>query len=392
MSFIHTGSAATRSAGILTIIPATFAAPQCVQYDIRVPGRLVHIRLLGEPCTDLIACYQHTWYYCKEDKQSSNARESLLTRREAFLQSFIKVLKTCPLRNGLLVVGDWNTSLPPEPHVVGTGVPASSHHPVQTDAGILLQVLKDHALICLNTWGRHGPSSRTFHLNAASTHGSLIDFAITRQSSADSISKQTRPLSASDLVTTKGMYHVPLRGIVPSVSQVHAAFASNPERLSLFRHQVEQQLRHIEGPDALNDVMIKAWGVVAPAATKDTRPNKPNYSAHIQEMWHIRRRLRFSQQGRTTLAGMFRSWALVKRLQIIERAIAKAARAKKKQALADFLNEIDTPEFSSRMSRLFKAVKRFAPQDQELAHSAQGRAGPPPHALCLSTGLSCVLQ
>ena len=33
---------------------------------------------------------------------------------------------------------------------------------------------------------------------------------------------------------------------------------------------------------------------------------------------------------------MFRSWVLVKRLQIIQRAIAKAARAKKKQALADF--------------------------------------------------------
>ena len=280
MSFIHTGSSATRSAGILTTIPATFAAPQCIQYDVRVPSRLVHIRL---PCIDLIACYQHTWYYRKEDKQSSNARESLLTRREAFLQSFIKVLKTCPLRNGLLVVEDWNTSLPPEPHVVGTGVPASSHHPVQTDAGVLLQVLKDHALICLNTWGRHGPRSRTFHLNAASTHGCLIDFAITRQSSADGISKQTRPLSASDLVTTKGMYHAPLRGsiarphvpctpprhnAVPSASQVHAAFASNPERLSLFRHQVEQQLRHIESPDALNNVMLQAWRVVAPAATK----------------------------------------------------------------------------------------------------------------------------
>ena len=121
------------------------------------------------------------------------------------MHSFIKVLKACPLRNGLLVVGDWNTSLPPEPHVVGAGVPASSHHPVQTDAGMLLQVLKDQALICLNTWGRHGPSSRAFHLAAASTHGSLIDCAITRQSFADCISKQTRHLSASDLVTAKGM-------------------------------------------------------------------------------------------------------------------------------------------------------------------------------------------
>ena len=142
LSFIHTGSAMTRSAGILAIIPATFAGPQSIQYDIRVPGRLMHIRLLGEPSTDLIACYQHTWYYRKEDKQSLNARESLLTRREAFLQSFVKVLKACPLRNGLLVVGDWNTSLPPEPSVVGTGVPASSHHPVQTDASMLLQVPK----------------------------------------------------------------------------------------------------------------------------------------------------------------------------------------------------------------------------------------------------------
>ena len=381
LSFIHTGSAMTRSAGILAIIPATFAGPQSIQYDIRVPGRLMHIRLLGEPSTDLIACYQHTWYYRKEDKQSLNARESLLTRREAFLQSFVKVLKACPLRNGLLVVGDWNTSLPPEPNVVGTGVPASSHHPVQTDASMLLQVLKDHALTCLNTWGRRGPSSRTFHLSAASTHGSLIDFAITRQCSADGISRQTRPLPASDLVTTKGMYHLPLRGSiarphvprtpprpykVPSVSQVHMAFASDPERLILFRHQVEQQLRHTEHPDELNGVMLQAWRIAAPdAAGGVTYPTRPTYSTQIQEMWHIRRRLRFCQQGHSTLAGMFRSWVQVKRLQIIQRAIAKEARARKKQALTNFLNEIDTPEYSNRMSRLFKAVKRFAPKTKK---------------------------
>eukprot|EP00439_Symbiodinium_sp_Y106_P056405 s759_g7.t3 len=55
----------------------------------------------------------------------------------------------------------------------------------------------------------------------------------------------------------------------------------------------------------------------------------------------------------------------VKRLQIIQRAIAKEARARKKQALTNFLNEIDTPEYSNRMSRLFKAVKRFAPKTKK---------------------------
>ena len=230
---------------------------------------------------------------------------------------------------------------------------------------------------CLNTWGRHGPSSRTFHLSAASTHGSLIDYAITRQCSADGISRQTRPLPASGLVTTKGMYHLPLRGSiarphvphtkprpnkVPSVSQVHTAFASDPARLILFRHQVEQQLRHTEHPDELNGVMLQAWRAAAPVAAAAAYPTKPTYSTQIQEMWHIRRSLRFSQQGHSTLAGMFRSWVQVKRLQLIQRSIAKEARVRKKQALTNFLNEIDTPEYSNRMSRLFKAIKRFAPK------------------------------
>ena len=66
-------------------------------------------------------------------------------------------------------------------------------------------------------------------------------------------------------------------------------------------------------------------------------------------MWRIRRQLRFSQRSRA-----------------IQRQIAKTARAKKRQALTDFLDEIDKPGFGNRMSRLFKAVKRFAPRTKKM--------------------------
>ena len=119
--------------------------------------------------------------------------------------------------------------------------------------------------------------------------------------------------------------------------------------LSRFRQQVEHQLKHTESPDALNDPMLNAWHAVAPTNPQDTRSPGLSYSAQIQEMWRIRRQLRFSQRSRAT-----------------QRQIAKTARAKKRQALTDFLDEIDKPGFGNRMSRLFKAVKRFAPRTKKM--------------------------
>eukprot|EP00439_Symbiodinium_sp_Y106_P079483 s445_g18.t1 len=82
-------------------------------------------------------------------------------------------------------------------------------------------------------------------------------------------------------------------------------------------------------------------------------------------MWKIRKLLRFSRQGQATLAGLFRSWVQVRRLQIIQRQISKAIRHQKHQALAAFLEEVDRPGFGNRMSQLFKAVKRFAPKTEK---------------------------
>ena len=82
-------------------------------------------------------------------------------------------------------------------------------------------------------------------------------------------------------------------------------------------------------------------------------------------MWKIRKLLRFSRQGQATLAGLFRSWVQVRRLQIIQRQISKAIRDKKRQALPAFLEEMDRPGFGNRMSQLFKAVKRFAPKTKK---------------------------
>ena len=75
-----------------------------------------------------------------------------------------------------------------------------------------------------------------------------------KRASADPISKQTRPLTASNLVTTKGMYHVPLRGsiarpsvprtlprprAVPTMQEVHSALALDQDLLTSTRRKGE---------------------------------------------------------------------------------------------------------------------------------------------------------
>ena len=230
-----------------------------------------------------------TVYVCmallKSDREAADSQATLLLRREKYVDQLRRALRQTPgpLRNGLLVLGDLNTSLSPTPGRIGTGVPEGSLNPIQTDWQLHLQLLTDFDLVSLNTWKRHGPNSRTFMLSPQSKQGTLIDYAFQRTAQTDAISKQAYPDRHSPLLMPQGMQHIPILGSipwprvphtkllpgpkVPTMQQAHTAIAATPGLAQAFRTQVASALAADPGPSCLNDKLARAWEIVATGCT-----------------------------------------------------------------------------------------------------------------------------
>lgn len=80
-------------------------------WDIVTAGRLVHLRIFGmHRPLDIVAIYQHVY----------NGSRECLQKRRVLWQSLDNLLGRLPRRNYLLVAGDFNTSVPDIPHLVGS--------------------------------------------------------------------------------------------------------------------------------------------------------------------------------------------------------------------------------------------------------------------------------
>ena len=89
---------------------------------------------------------------------ADNPQEQLLQQREKFWQSLMTAIRATPLRNGMLIIADMNTSAPPTEGIIGTGVPAPSHRPAQQDWPLFVPLLQDMDLITRTPGAVMGPS------------------------------------------------------------------------------------------------------------------------------------------------------------------------------------------------------------------------------------------
>ncbi|CAE7667535.1 unnamed protein product, partial [Symbiodinium necroappetens] len=83
--------------------------------------RLAHLRLETQPAIDLLGMYQHAWDPgLKQWTGSSEERvQQLLQSRADFWESMRKWVRAVPRRNQLLIAGDANATLRPQPPYVG---------------------------------------------------------------------------------------------------------------------------------------------------------------------------------------------------------------------------------------------------------------------------------
>ena len=163
----------------------------------------MHIRFADAQGTfDAINCYQQTF-----SKSVDHARA-----REQVWHGLAQLLGALPLRNSLLMAGDWNASLVSRPPWVGRAV-----SPVTSDVpDVLGDIAELHDLCALNSW--QGKDAHT----CVTIHGgkSCIDAVWTRRCLADPEARCTHTVPKCPLLAqVSACFHLPLSGSFPRLNQ-----------------------------------------------------------------------------------------------------------------------------------------------------------------------------
>ena len=202
--FMHSGdpAGALNSSGVLVIVSKTLCRPDNLLWTSVIPGRLMHVRLLGHSRNvDIVACYQAHEAGC-------NVNVATLTVRSQVFQQLDQLLLSLPQRNLLLVAGDFNCSLRDVPGCCGTQAfrwnGQLCDNVAHSDSSQFEQLLWNHQLVALNTWdGTAGP---TF---VHTQYNRRIDFFLCRKSSVDQHALNIKQLWDFPMLPLSE-YHVPM--------------------------------------------------------------------------------------------------------------------------------------------------------------------------------------
>ena len=268
---VHIGGTKSE-AGLLLLVKARSYPAHAIKVHDIVPGRLMHVRLESDPCTDIIIVYQHVWSIARSTVASEHSRDVVLSRRADIWARLHSLTASVPKRNQLLLLGDFNCSLSPDSNLVGRGVHQHSCHHA-TDSHMLMDLARNFGLVALNTWSRRGLRACTYHPATSRGH-SQIDFAFCRLMHCDQQARQTKPV-LTPFVPISGMRHSPLQGSIPAASppkaynpipkitpkQIQAHCERHPEAMAHFQEKVYQaQLQH---PDLTPATLLtRAWHAV----------------------------------------------------------------------------------------------------------------------------------
>ena len=174
----HSGATDHRFQGCMIAIRKSIASFESVRWSTPLVGHLMHVRFpVQGRHVDIINLYQYAL-------SSGPDRAAVLHKRERVLHHLDKTLSSLPIRNVLLLGGDFNTmgtrdSLPFGP---GTYLGPNPH----PDRHLLAHLANTHRLTALNTWGRISKAP-TFEQDRIR---SQIDFFFARAAQVDGRSRQ----------------------------------------------------------------------------------------------------------------------------------------------------------------------------------------------------------
>ncbi|CAE7737850.1 unnamed protein product, partial [Symbiodinium sp. CCMP2456] len=139
-----------RVSGILILLNMRFFRPDRIQFCELIQGRLVHVRLEGEPSMDVLIVYQFL-YASSTAHPGQEGLDRSLERRANLWAKLHHKLAGLPARNGLLLTGDFNCDLHSDGQYVGSGLRTRLSRP-QPDQDSFQNLLHTFSLQAPNTW------------------------------------------------------------------------------------------------------------------------------------------------------------------------------------------------------------------------------------------------
>ena len=196
----HSGKASGKGCGIMIGIRADCVDQLSIKWREIIPVRLLHWRgTIGRQQTDIVALYQTALGFVSGDKQDALMRERL-----KLWKSMDDLLSGLPFRSSIIVMGDFNATLSPLAEVAGSGIlQGASVAWLAKERENLMEVLKKHRLVALNTW--HKPQHTYHHPNGKSQ----IDYILVRKQLADNRSRKCSAIS-SPIAAWRSSGHHPL--------------------------------------------------------------------------------------------------------------------------------------------------------------------------------------
>ena len=341
--------------------------PDRVQFSEPIQGRLVHVRLEGEPSLDILIVYQFLYASSAAHPGQEGLDRSLEKRAHLWAQLHHR-LAGLPARNGLLLTGDFNCDLHEDGQHVGQGLRTRLSRP-QPDRDLFQNLLRTFSLQALNTWRGAGRRAETF-IPANGGRGTQIDFAITRQRSSDPIARLAQA-TWLPFVETSGLRHLPLCGSlsmprVPklprkpqamSLATVRRALRIDPALADLFTSHARSALA-TASVDNLSALLAQAWQTCAPDTCKpQSQPGHGPQTELILTLWRLRkeRRHHLYTQGRAT------PWPKQQELQNATRELRNMCKARKQQRIRDLLAEAESAAHRG-LTAVYQVVRRLSPK------------------------------
>ena len=367
---IHSG-ASVAQAGLLLLIDKTLYTAAQIQHREILPGRLMHVRLEGDPGVDVVICYQHAWSLHRGPHHRDEQRDQLLGKRAEFPAQLATLLQSLPKRNQLLLLGDLNSDLQPEGSHIGKGIYARSGQHAG-DSSMLQDLIRNQDLLALNTWGLRGKRACTF-LPAGQTGHSQIDFAFARRTQADPLSRCTKP-HVLPFVPATGMRHLPLIGSIPGPTRprhrhqppilqrhkVQHTCAEHPEVAEGFRLAMQSLFE--ASPDLPTNALFKrAWESATAHLPVTVAPSRPdNRGQSVRELWRLRSIVRQGRQHACpTLRDLMSRWRDQSALQKHQRELRRQCRRRRHQKLTQQLQEAVG---QTGYVGIYRVLRLFAPK------------------------------
>ena len=397
----HSGATDHRFQGCMIAIRKSIASFESVRWSTPLVGHLMHVRFpVQGRHVDIINLYQYAL-------SSGPDRAAVLHKRERVLHHLDKTLSSLPIRNVLLLGGDFNTmgtrdSLPFGP---GTYLGPNPH----PDRHLLAHLANTHRLTALNTWGRISKAPTFEHDRIRSQ----IDFFFARAAQVDGRSRQACTDPLFHLLRWRGgARHYPVLVNIPAVHYQSPAQLPEDARIRAPRYQLDQPPDKVQAfcahlahtlsdpptPSDLDRALQQAAAQhlipVQPLTKIDSAADR--VTGVVKHMWNLRhtaqqfaievlRPFTLAAQIRHwqgtgerlwfSLGQLFSAWRHQASYLRQHRYLRRRGRQVKKELLEEQLQQAWEADRQGDKSSIWKVVNRLAPRTARVKIQLRGTQG-----------------